>query len=223
MKGCLGICLSEIDRPGEAVEHFRHFFQLGGMDPDVVRRAGICCVNACDFASGLKYLEEAGNLGVLRSELVAPMALASMKLKDFTRAKLLLEEAEKNSPAAADKIDRIKDLLEEAQSPGHELLKGLAHFQRGNHREALPLLLEAYRFVALAPRDRRTDLDIEESIGKIELVKLIGVCFAETGRFTEAVPFLKLAAHLKPEPAVFERLGVCLLNSHNTLDHRGHN
>ena len=107
----LGICLSEIDRPREALEHFRHFVELGGKDPEVARRAGICCVNAGDFLSGLKYLEEAEKLGMARSELTLPMALASVQLKDFTGAELLLKEAEKNSSLDTDKIRQIRGLL----------------------------------------------------------------------------------------------------------------
>ena len=86
-------------------------WNLGGKDPEVARRAGVCCVNAGDFASGLKYLEEAEKLGMARSELALPMALASVQLKDFTRAELLLKEAEKNSPLDTDKIRQIRDLL----------------------------------------------------------------------------------------------------------------
>jgi hypothetical protein len=82
------------------------------MDPEVLRRAGVCCVNVGDFASGLKYLEEAERLGVARSELALPMAFASMKLKNFIRAKLLLKEAEKNSSPDMDKINQVRDLLE---------------------------------------------------------------------------------------------------------------
>ena len=108
----LGVCLSEIDRPREAVEHFEHFLEAGGKDPEAARRAGVCCVNAGDFASGLKHLEEAERLGVARFELVLPMALASVKLKDFTRAELLLEEAEKNFSLDTDKISQLRDLLE---------------------------------------------------------------------------------------------------------------
>jgi glycosyltransferase involved in cell wall biosynthesis/Flp pilus assembly protein TadD len=495
----LGICLSEIDRPREAVEHFEHFLEPGGKDPEVARRAGVCCVNAGDFASGLKYLEEAERLGVARSELVLPMAFASMKLKDFTRAQLLLKEAEKSSSPDTDKMNQLRDLLEsgsksccapvqyrsdcsvprvslcmiakdeqerisgclesvcglvdeiivvdtgssdrtkeiarscgakvfsfpwtgnfaEARNeslryaagdwiifldaderlntfgvedclrksasaqgvdayvvpiinqrpdgkthstvgravrffrnlPGaqfsgrvHEgvdrfliesgvkayhadfeilhfgyalepdivrmkyernlhllkeelaedpanslfryhlgltcmamereeearqafdlalcgtglipsleamilnmksyhhlragendqalgaasrslsvvpiqntalLLKGLALFRKKAHGEALPLLLQAYRFVSLPPRDRKSDISFEDSIDEIDLMEVIGICFAETGRFDEAIPFLKLTGRHKPGPAVFERLGVCLLNCGN--------
>ncbi len=494
----LGICLSEIDRPQEALEHFRHFVELGGKDPEVARRAGICCVNAGDFLSGLKYLEEAEKLGMARSELALPMALASVQLKDFTGAELLLKDAEKNSSLDTDKISQIRGLLaseslnraprhcrtdscpprvslcmiakneherisgclesvrglvdeiivvdtgsgdgtkEIAQSCGagvfsfpwtgsfaearneslrhatgnwiifldaderlntfgaqdclrkaasipgadafsvpiinsgpvgridstvgravrffrnlpgirfsgrvHEtvdrfliesgvkvvhsefeiehfgyglepdivkrkyernldllkkelaedhgngharyhlgltymalereeearkafdlalcgngltpsieamilnmksyhhlrageidqaldaacrsllvvplqnmarLLKGIALFQKRAHFEALPLLLQAYRFVSLPPKDRKSDISFEDSLDKIDLVEIIGICFSETGRFAEAIPFLKLSGHLKPGPAVFERLGVCFLNSGN--------
>jgi tetratricopeptide (TPR) repeat protein len=92
------------------------------------------------------------------------------------------------------------------------LLKGLALFRKQAHGEALPLLLEAYRFVSLPPRDRKSGISFEDSIDKIDLVEVIGICFAETGRFDEAIPFLKLTGRLKPGPAVFERLGVCMLN-----------
>jgi glycosyltransferase involved in cell wall biosynthesis/Tfp pilus assembly protein PilF len=495
----LGICLSEIDRPREAVEHFEHFMQPGGKDPEVARRAGVCCVNVGEFASGLKYLEEAERLGVARSELVLPMAMASVKLKDFTRAELLLKEAETNPSPDTDKISKLRGLLdsgsqsccappkyrtdctapsvslcmitkdeqanicgclesvcglvdeivvvdtgsadrtkETARSCGakvfsfpwtgsfaearneslrhatgdwiifldaderlntfgvkdclrksasnrgvdayvvpiinsgpdgkaestvgravrffrnlpgiqfsgrvHEnvdlfltksgarachadfeilhfgyalepdivkkkyernlhllkeelteypgnshfryhlgltfmalereeearqafdlalcgtgltpsleamilnmksyhhlragemdhalesasrslsaapvqntarLLKGLSLFRKQAHREALPLLLEAYRFVSLPPRDRKSDIFFEDSIDKIDLVEVIGICLAETGRFDEAVPFLKLTGCLKPGQAVFEHLGVCLLNCGN--------
>ncbi len=122
MHKLLGICLSEIDRPREAVEYFEHFLEAGGKDPEVARRAGVCCVNAGDFASGLKHLEEAERLGVARSELVLPMALASVKLKDFTRAELLLKEAEKNSSLETGKISQVRDLLEsESRSCGAPL------------------------------------------------------------------------------------------------------
>ncbi len=47
-----------------------------------------------------------------RSELVLPMAFASVKLKDFTRARLLLKEAEKNPSLDTDKISQVRDLLE---------------------------------------------------------------------------------------------------------------
>ena len=488
----LGICLSEIDRPREALEHFRHFVELGGRDPEVARRAGVCCVNAGDFLSGLKYLEEAEKLGMAKSELALPMALASVKLKDFIGAELLLKEAEKNPSLDTDKISQIRDLLaseslngsphhcrsdcppprvslcmiakneqerisgclesvcglvdeiivvdtgssdrtkriarscgakvfsfpwtgnfaearneslrhatgnwiifldaderlntfgaqdclrkaasipgadafavpiinsgpggkidstigravrffrnlpdirfsgrvhesverflvesrarlvhadfeiehfgyalepgivkrkyernfdllkkELAEDPGNgharyhlgltcmalereeearqtfdiglssegltpaieamilnmkgyhhlrageidhaleaacrslavvplqnmaRLLKGLALFQKQAHLEALPLLLQAYRFVSLPPKDRRSDISFEDSLDKIDLVEIIGICFSETGWFAEAIPFLKLTGHMKPEPAVFERLGVC--------------
>jgi len=82
----LGICLSEIDRPREAAEHFEHFLEAGGKDPEAARRAGVCCVNAGDFASGLKYLEEAERLGVARPELVLPMAFAYLKTGDLEAA-----------------------------------------------------------------------------------------------------------------------------------------
>ncbi len=497
----LGICLSEIDRPREAVEHFRRFMELGGKVPEVARRAGIYCVNTGDFVSALEYLEEAARLGIARFELALPMALASVKLKDFPRAELLLKEAEKNSPLDTDKISQIRYLLKSgsvsrspercltdcspprvslcmiakneqerisgclesvhglvdeiivvdtgsvdrtneiarsrgakvfsfpwtgnfaearneslryatgnwiifldaderlnafgaqdclrkaASSPGvdafavpitnsgpvgkvestvgralrffrnlpgirfsgrvHEsverfliefgatvdhagfeiehfgyaldpdfvrkkyernldllekelaenpdnaharyhlgltcmalerveearrafdralrcqglppsldamilnmksyhhlrsgetdralesacrslsvvpvqntarLLKGLALVQKQAHFEAIPLLLQAYRFVSLPPRDRRSDIAFEDSIDKIDLVEIIGTCFSETGQFSEAIPFLKLTGHMKPGPAVFERLGVCLLNSGNFSD-----
>ena len=89
------------------------------------------------------------------------------------------------------------------------LLKGLALFRKQAHLEALPLLLQAYRFVSLPPKDRKSDISFEDSLDKIDLVEIIGVCFAETGRFGEAIPFLMLTGRLKPGPAVFERLGVC--------------
>ncbi len=95
------------------------------------------------------------------------------------------------------------------------LLKGLALFRKQAHEEALPLLLEAYRFVSLPSRDRKSDIFFEDSIDKTDLVEVIGVCFAETGRFGEAIPFLMLTGRLKPGHAVFERLGVCLLNCGN--------
>lgn len=303
----LGTCFSEIDRPREAVEHFRHFLELGGRDPEVARRAGVCCVNAGDFESGLKYLEKSESLGMARSELVLPMAYASAKLKDFTRAELLLKEAEKHALPDTDKIRQIRSLLEsehdtarrkyerkldllkeklaenpddcharyhlgltcmalereeEARQafdlalsceglppsleamilnmksyhhlrageidPGLEaasrslsvapvqntarLLKGIALFLKQAHVEALPILLQAYRFVSLPPGDRKSDISHEDSIDKIDLVEIIGACFAESGRFAEAIPFLKLSALLKPRPAVYRRLGVCLLN-----------
>ncbi len=495
----LGICFSEIDRPQEAVEHFEHFLGPGGKDPEVTRRAGVCCVNTGDFASGLKYLEEAERLGVARSELAIPMAFASVKLKDFTRARLLLKEAEKDPSPDKDKISQVRGLLESesrsrcapvqyrsdcsaprvslcmiakdeqqsisgclesvcglvdeiivvdtgsadkteqtarscrakvfsfpwtgnfaaarneslrhatgdwiifldaderlntfgvedclrksasvrgvdayavpiinsrpdgtahstsvravrffrnmpgmrffgrvhesvdrfltqsgartchadfeilhsgyalgpeivrrkyernlgllneelAEDPGNSnfryhlgltcmalereeearrafdlalcctdltpsleamilnmksyhhlrageigqaleaasrsltvapvqntarLLKGLALFHKQAHGEALPLLLDAYRFVSLPPRDRKSTISFEDSIDKIDLVEVIGICFAETGRFDEAIPFLKLTGRLKPGPAVFERLGVCMLNCGN--------
>ena len=107
----LGICLSEAGRPQEAVEHFRHFEELGGRDPEVARRAGVCCVNTGDFASGLKYLEQSESLGMARSELVLPMAFASVKLGDFTRAEFLLKEAEENSSLDSDRINQIRNLL----------------------------------------------------------------------------------------------------------------
>ncbi|MGO9314309.1 MAG: glycosyltransferase [Syntrophobacteraceae bacterium] len=95
------------------------------------------------------------------------------------------------------------------------LLKGLGLFQKQAHFEALPLLLQAYRFLSLPPKDRRSDISFEDSLDKIDLVEIIGVCFTETGRFSEAIPFLKLTVRLKPGPAAFERLGVCFLNSGN--------
>jgi glycosyltransferase involved in cell wall biosynthesis/Tfp pilus assembly protein PilF len=490
----IGICLSEIDRPREAVEHFENFMRSGGNAPEAARRAGVCCVNVGEFASGLKYLEEAERLGVARSELVLPMAMASIKLKDYTRAELLLKEAEKKPSLDADKISQLRTLLDSqsveisaggptapgvslcmiakdeqenicgclesvcglvdeiivvdtgsadstketarscgakvfsfpwtgsfadarneslrhatgewiifldaderlntfgvedclrksasargvdayvvpiinsgpdgkadstvgravrffrnlpgmrfsgrvhenvdrfltesgararhadfeilhfgyalepdivrkkyernlhllqeelAECPGNShfryhlgltcmalereeearqafdlalcgtgltpsleamilnmksyhhvragemdhaleaasrslsvapvqntarLLKGLSLFRKQAHREALPLLLDAYRFVSLPPRDRKSDIFFEDSIDKIDLVEVIGICLAETGRFDEAVPFLKLTGRLKPGPAAFERLGVCLLNCGN--------
>ncbi len=93
------------------------------------------------------------------------------------------------------------------------LLKGLALFRKHAHFEALPLLLQAYRFVSLPPKDRKSDISFEDGLDKMDLVEIIGFCFTETGRFAEAIPFLKLTARLKPGPAVFERLGVCFLNS----------
>jgi tetratricopeptide (TPR) repeat protein len=95
------------------------------------------------------------------------------------------------------------------------LLKGFALFQKQAYGEALPLLLGAYRFICLPPRDRKSDIFFEDSIDKIDLVEIIGICFSETGRSDEAIPFLELTARLKPGPAVFERLGVCLLNGGN--------
>jgi Flp pilus assembly protein TadD len=82
----LGICLSEIGRPSVALEHFRQFFALGGMEPGVARRAGVCCVNSGDFASGLKYLKKAECLGVAKSELALPLAFACLKTGDLAGA-----------------------------------------------------------------------------------------------------------------------------------------
>ena len=67
------------------------------------------------------------------------------------------------------------------------MLKGLALFRKQAHGEALPLLLQAYRFVSLPPRDRKSDIFFEDSIDMIDLVEVIGICFAETGRFDKAV------------------------------------
>ena len=82
----LGICLSEIGRPREALEHFRQFFALGGMEPETARRAGVCCLNTGDFASGLKYLKKAESLGAAKPELALPLAFACLKTGDLTGA-----------------------------------------------------------------------------------------------------------------------------------------
>jgi tetratricopeptide (TPR) repeat protein len=82
----LGICLSEISRPREAVEHFREFFALGGEEPDAARRAGLCCLNAGDFACGLEFLKKAEHLGADKSELALPLAFACLKTGDLSGA-----------------------------------------------------------------------------------------------------------------------------------------
>jgi glycosyltransferase involved in cell wall biosynthesis len=92
------------------------------------------------------------------------------------------------------------------------LLKGLASFYGHAYGDALPLLLDSYRFISLPPQERESDIFFEDSIGKSSLIEIIGTCFCETGHFAEAIPFLKLTAHLKNDPASFERLGICLLN-----------
>lgn len=93
------------------------------------------------------------------------------------------------------------------------LLKGLALFRKGSHGEALPLLLESYRYVSIPPQERKSDISFEDSIDKSDLIEVIGTCFSETGNFKEAAPFLKMAAAIKEAPDVLERLGVCLLNT----------
>ena len=92
-------------------------------------------------------------------------------------------------------------------------LKGLTSFYRHAYGEALPLLLDSYRFISLPPIERKSDIFFEDTIDKSSLILIIGTCFSEMGRFTEAIPFLKLVAHEKNDPACFERLGVCLLNT----------
>ncbi|MHC1728117.1 MAG: glycosyltransferase [Syntrophobacteraceae bacterium] len=99
-----------------------------------------------------------------------------------------------------------------AQNTGR-LLKGLTLFYMNRFADAIPLLLESYRFLSLPPEQRTSDISFEDSIDKIELVEKIGICFSECGKFAEALPFLKLAAHSKPGPAVFERLGINFLSS----------
>ncbi len=93
------------------------------------------------------------------------------------------------------------------------LLKGLALFRKQAYAKALPLLLESYVYISKPPQERKSDISFEDSIDKSDLIGVIGTCFSETGRFKEAVPFLKMAACLKDDPAVLERLGICLLNT----------
>ena len=78
-----------------------------------------------------------------------------------------------------------------------------------------PLLLDSYRFISLPPQERKSNIYFEDTIDKLTLIENIGTCFAETGRFREAIPFLKLAARTRSGAPVFERLGVSLLNSGN--------
>lgn len=98
------------------------------------------------------------------------------------------------------------------------LLKGLVLFQKRSFGEALPLLLQSYRFLSLPPQERKSDISWEDSIEKSELIDLLGTCFMEVGRFEESTPFLKFTAHRKQDSAAYERLGICLLN---TGDFRG--
>ncbi len=93
------------------------------------------------------------------------------------------------------------------------LLKGLALFHKNAYAKALPLLLESYVYISKPPQERKSDISFEDSIEKSDLIEVIGTCFSETGRFKEAVPFLKMAACFKEDPAVLERLGISLLNT----------
>ena len=93
------------------------------------------------------------------------------------------------------------------------LLKGLSLFSKGLHGEALPFLLEAYHYDNLPPEERASEIGFEDGIEKSDLIEIIGTCFSETDKFGEAVPFLKLTARGKEDPALFERLGICLLNT----------
>ena len=108
----LGVCFSETGRPAEALNHFRRYLELGGKEPEIIRRAGVCAVNVRDFASGLKYLEEAAELGVARSEILLPMAFSCLQLKDFSRAKLLVEEADGLSACVGEALEKIKMMLQ---------------------------------------------------------------------------------------------------------------
>jgi glycosyltransferase involved in cell wall biosynthesis len=92
-------------------------------------------------------------------------------------------------------------------------LKGLIFFHRHAYGEALPLLLESYRFITLPAHERKSDIFFEDSIDKHSLIEIIGICFSESGHFEDAIPFLKLTAHRKKDRSCFERLGICLLNA----------
>lgn len=92
------------------------------------------------------------------------------------------------------------------------LFTGLALFHKHAFGTALPWLLEAYRFLSRPPQERVSGISREETIDQGDLIEMIGICLAETGNFSDAIPFLKLTAKRKPDAAIFERLGVCLLN-----------
>jgi glycosyltransferase involved in cell wall biosynthesis len=113
--------------------------------------------------------------------------------------------------SAYDACSRSQDLVP-VQNTARQL-KGLAFFYRKAYGEALPLLLESYRFISLPPQERKSDIFFEDSIDKPSLIEIIGICFSEIGHFAEAIPFLKLAIHLKNDAACLERLGICLLNT----------
>jgi tetratricopeptide (TPR) repeat protein len=112
---------------------------------------------------------------------------------------------------AADACSRSLELVP-VQNTARQL-KGLTSFYMHDYREALPLLLDSYRFISLPPRERKSDIFFEDSIDKSSLIEIIGICFSEIGLFAEAIPFLKLVTHEKNDYACFERLGVCLLNT----------
>ncbi len=228
----LGICLSETDRMDESVSHLRRYFDLGGRNPEIIKRLGILCVNSGDYESGLGYLQKAEELGTPICEIALPKAMACLKLKDYRCAAALLDEAEKHQSADSEKLHLLRHMLQgecnDACAPDpipadpvpvdpvpdiSRPLTGCALFRMQAYEEALPVLLESYRSVLLASKEHGSDFLLEEDIQKEDLIEMIGVCFAQTGKYAEAIPFLKLAARMKDDPSISERAGICLLNA----------
>jgi glycosyltransferase involved in cell wall biosynthesis/Flp pilus assembly protein TadD len=159
---------------------------------------------------GLKREDEAReafDLALRGNGLAAPLEAMACNMKSYLH--LRAGELEPAFQAASRSL-RLIPVQNTAR-----LLKGLVFYYRGAYGEALPLLLESYRFISLPSQQRKSDIYFEDTIDKLTLIENIGTCFAEIGRFREAIPFLKLCARTRSNALLFERLGVSLLNTGN--------
>jgi len=117
----IGTCRAETGRYAEAVLSFREYMRLDGAKADCLKLAGLCCVNSGDYAAGLELLEQAEELGIGRSDLLLPKALAHARLHHFDRARSLLEESLATPGSDREKQSQIAELLdteEKRAAPG---------------------------------------------------------------------------------------------------------
>ncbi|MCE5336989.1 MAG: tetratricopeptide repeat protein [Desulfobacteraceae bacterium] len=172
----------------------------GGDDASALYHLGMTCLMLGREAEALGSFDRALSGSGLTPRLEAGIL--------NTKSYLHLKAGDYDS--ALSEASRSLGILETQNSA--RLLTGLCLFHKRDFGAAVPWLLEGYRSLSRPSPDRFGDSCLDR-IDKGDLVEMIGICFAETGNFTEAIPFLKLTVKRNPESAVLERLGVCLLNA----------
>ncbi|OIQ02505.1 MAG: hypothetical protein AUK55_00605 [Syntrophobacteraceae bacterium CG2_30_61_12] len=102
-----------------------------------------------------------------------------------------------------------------------KLFLGIALFNQGSHREALPLLRAAYQFLRLPIESRRTQLSQEHSYNEADLLWALTRSAAETGDYEGAFAYVQQVLRLRPGDAkAYLAKALCCLSLDATVEAR---